>query len=83
MELGTLTTSRLRRTRIRRSSQNPINAELPRIPIPGTSVNRDEMARCTLRPMTPHLATMIIAADSARSYMTPSNASGRVFEWAP
>jgi hypothetical protein len=26
MELGTPTTSRLRRTRIRRSSQNPINA---------------------------------------------------------
>jgi hypothetical protein len=26
---------------------------------------------------------MIIAADAARSYMTPSNASGRVFEGVP
>jgi len=48
MELGTLTTSRLRRTRIRRSSQNPIKAnfgefhkgELRRILIPRTTVNK-------------------------------------------
>src|SRR5215208_4746674 len=32
MELGTPTTSRLRRTRIRRSSQNPINANFREFP---------------------------------------------------
>jgi hypothetical protein len=32
MELGTPTTSRLRRTRIRRRSQNPINANFGEFP---------------------------------------------------
>src|SRR5215212_5899769 len=39
MELGTPTTSRLRRTRIRRSSQNPINANFRESPFQRLSGN--------------------------------------------
>ena len=58
--------------------QDPAN-ELLRIPLPRTPVNRGEMGPMHISAHDTPLATMIIAEDSARSYMTPLQRFGPGF----